>query len=119
MNLPILALLPWLAAAVLACLPTASRRLAAWLAGATALAVTALVMSSGPAVWPRLPVGTRLIWVTACSISDALLSVTAVASSAPVTRWPLPLRARSISAARVPKAQCSAVPKSTQLTAAR
>ena len=76
-------------------------------------------MSDGAAVWPRLPLATRSGLATACSISVALVTVTAVASSAPVTIWPLPERWRSISAAIVPKAQCSAVPKSTQLTIAR
>ena len=76
-------------------------------------------MSIGAEVWPRLPVATRLIWVSACSISVGLVKATAVASSAPVTIWPRPVCWRSISAARVPKAQCSAVPRSTQLTAAR
>ena len=76
-------------------------------------------MSTGAAVWPRLPVGTRLGAITACSISSALPKVTAVASSAPSTHWPLPVILRAISAAMVPKAQCSAVPKSTQGTCAR
>ena len=37
----------------------------------------------------------------------------------PPTIWSRPLLPRSIQAASVPNAQCSAVPKSTQLTAAR
>ena len=76
-------------------------------------------MSFGAAVWARLPVAMRLGFTTACSISVALVTVTAVASSAPVTICPLPERARSINAAMAPNAQCSAVPKSTQLAIAR
>jgi hypothetical protein len=66
-----------------------------------------------------LPVGTRLAAITACSISVALVKESAVASNAPSTICPRPDFAFSISAASVPNAQCSAVPKSTQLTAAR
>src|SRR5258708_22687166 len=76
-------------------------------------------MSAGAAVGPRLPVGTRLAAITACSINVALVKDNAVASRAPSTIWPRPDFAFSISAASVPNAQCSAVPKSTQLTAAR
>ena len=75
--------------------------------------------STGAEVWPRLPVGTRLTWATCCSISVPLVTAMAVASRAPVTIWPWPVWLRCISAAMVPKAQCSAVPKSTQLAAAR
>jgi hypothetical protein len=42
-----------------------------------------------------------------------------VIGSVPVTIWPWPERWRSISAASVPKAQCSAVPKPTQLAVLR
>ena len=46
-------------------------------------------------------------------------SLTAVASSAPSTIWPLPVSLRAMRAAIVPNAQCRAVPKSTQGTCAR
>jgi multicomponent K+:H+ antiporter subunit A len=51
MTLLALALLPWLAAIVTACLPVASRRGAAAVAGAAALGVTALVLHSAGAVF--------------------------------------------------------------------
>src|SRR5260221_300827 len=59
-------------------------------------------MSAGAAVWPRLPVGTRLAAITACSINVALVKDNAVASRAPSTIWPRPDFAFSISAASVP-----------------
>jgi len=51
LTLLLIALLPWLGAALVACLPGAARQAAAWLAGFTALAITALVLASGPAVF--------------------------------------------------------------------
>jgi multicomponent K+:H+ antiporter subunit A len=50
-TLLLLALLPWLGAVLVACLPGNARRAAAWLAGLTALAATALVLATGPAVF--------------------------------------------------------------------
>lgn len=50
MSLPLLALLPWLGAILMAFLPTPARRAAAVLAGAVALAVFALVLAATPAV---------------------------------------------------------------------
>jgi multicomponent K+:H+ antiporter subunit A len=50
-TLLLLALLPWLGALLVACLPGHARRGAALLAGITALAATALVLATGPAVF--------------------------------------------------------------------
>jgi multicomponent K+:H+ antiporter subunit A len=50
-SLPAFALAPWLGALLVACLPAQARRLAAWLAGATALFVTAGVLLAAPAVF--------------------------------------------------------------------
>ena len=51
MTLLALALLPWLGAALVACLPGTARRAAAWVAGVTALVVTALALASASAVF--------------------------------------------------------------------
>jgi multicomponent K+:H+ antiporter subunit A len=58
MSLLLLALLPWAGAALVACLRPEARRTAAWLAGAVALAGTALVLAAAPAVFG----GTVLHW---------------------------------------------------------
>jgi len=50
-SLLLLALMPWLGAILVACLPDNARRAAAVFAGLTALAVTALVLAAGPAVF--------------------------------------------------------------------
>jgi len=51
MTLLALALLPWGGAALVACLHPDARRTAAWLAGAVALAATAMVLAATPAVF--------------------------------------------------------------------
>src|ERR1700694_3323069 len=58
-------------------------------------------------------------WPDHRSINVALVKDNAVASNAPSTICPRPDLPRTIRAASVPNAQCSAVPKSTQFTAAR
>ena len=60
MTLPALALLAWVAAVAVACLPTASRRAAAWVAGAAALGVCALALAAAPSVFA----GEVLAWST-------------------------------------------------------
>ena len=49
--IPLLALLPWLGALLLACLPAGARRGAAWMAGAVVLAALALVLAIAPAIF--------------------------------------------------------------------
>ena len=51
MSLLLLALLPWIAAAVVGCLPATSRRGVAWAAGLAVLAVTALAIDAAGAVF--------------------------------------------------------------------
>jgi multicomponent K+:H+ antiporter subunit A len=51
MSLIWLALTPYIGAALIACLPNSARKTAAWLAGATALAALAIVLTAAPAVF--------------------------------------------------------------------
>jgi multicomponent K+:H+ antiporter subunit A len=63
MNLPLLALLPWLGAVLVACLPGRARRSAAWLAGAAALGVTGLALACAPALYGGAVLRWSLPWL--------------------------------------------------------
>ncbi|MDH5340798.1 MAG: proton-conducting transporter membrane subunit, partial [Rubrivivax sp.] len=67
-TLPLLALLPWLAATLVACLPAASRRGAAWLAGAAALGVTALALAQADRVFAGQVLRWSLPWLPALGL---------------------------------------------------
>ena len=64
-----LASLPWLGAALTACLRPDARRTAAWLAGATALAAAALVLAAAPAVFGGEVLCWSAPWVPALGLS--------------------------------------------------
>jgi multicomponent K+:H+ antiporter subunit A len=68
MTLLALALLPWIAAAVVACLPLDSRRGAAWLAGLAALGVTALALQFAPQVFDGQVLAWSVPWLPALGI---------------------------------------------------
>jgi multicomponent K+:H+ antiporter subunit A len=72
MTLPLLALLPWLGALLLACLPTGSRRGTAWLAGLVALLATALALSQAGAVLGGQVLRWSVDWVPALGLSLGL-----------------------------------------------
>jgi multicomponent K+:H+ antiporter subunit A len=67
-ELWLLALLPWLGAAAVACVPTRSKRGAAWLAGAVALAALALVFASAPAVFGGAVLAVSVPWLPALGL---------------------------------------------------
>jgi multicomponent K+:H+ antiporter subunit A len=63
MSLWLLALLPWAAAIVVACLPASSRRGAAWVAGAATLGVLALALHAAGPVFAGEVRGVALPWL--------------------------------------------------------
>jgi multicomponent K+:H+ antiporter subunit A len=68
MTLLALALLPWIAAAVVACLPVASRRSVAWAAGFSALGVTALALHFAQPVFEGEVLTWSVPWLPALGI---------------------------------------------------
>jgi multicomponent K+:H+ antiporter subunit A len=68
MTLLALALLPWIAAAVVACLPAASRRSVAWAAGLAALGVTALALHLAQPVFEGQVLAWSVPWLPALGI---------------------------------------------------
>ncbi len=64
----LLVLLPWLGAALVACLPRAPRQAAAWLGGAVALAALAVVMACAPAVFGGQVLGVSVAWLPALGL---------------------------------------------------
>jgi len=73
MSLALLALLPWLGAVLVACLPVgtggpAARRAAALMAGAIALLATGLVLASAPAVFAGEVLRVGVPWVPALGL---------------------------------------------------
>jgi multicomponent K+:H+ antiporter subunit A len=69
MSLLALALLPWLAAALLACLPADARRASAWLAGAAALAVAGLALALAPPVFGGQVLRWAVPWMPALGVN--------------------------------------------------
>jgi multicomponent K+:H+ antiporter subunit A len=69
MTLLALALLPWIAAAVVACLPASSRRGAAWVAGAAALGVVLLTLQHAQPVFEGLVPGWSVDWLPALGVN--------------------------------------------------
>jgi multicomponent K+:H+ antiporter subunit A len=61
--LPILALLPFAGAALLATMPSQSRRAAAWVAGAVALLAVAILLMAAPSVYAGEVLRWRIDWV--------------------------------------------------------
>ena len=72
MTLALLALLPWLGAAVVACLPRPARRLAAALSGAVALAALALVLQAAPTVFGGEVLRASVPWLPALGLNLGL-----------------------------------------------
>ncbi|MBL8361171.1 MAG: monovalent cation/H+ antiporter subunit A [Rubrivivax sp.] len=72
MTLPLLALLPWLGALLVACLPAGARRGCAAVAGAVALAVTALVLQSAAAVQAGEVLRWGVAWLPALGLDLGL-----------------------------------------------
>jgi multicomponent K+:H+ antiporter subunit A len=72
MKLFLLASLPWLAAALVSCLPAAARRAQAGVAGAAALAVTALAVQAGPAVLGGQVLRASVEWLPALGMDLGL-----------------------------------------------
>ena len=72
MTLPLLALLPWLGAMLVACLPSGARRGCAAVAGAVALAVTALVLQSAAAVQAGEVLRWGVAWLPALGLDLGL-----------------------------------------------
>ena len=70
--LPALALVPWLGAALVACVPVQARRTAAWVAGFTALAATALVLLSAPQVFAGEVLRWTLPWMPTLGLDFSL-----------------------------------------------
>jgi multicomponent K+:H+ antiporter subunit A len=68
MTLLALALLPWMAAAVVGCLPAASRRSVAWAAGVAALGVTALALHLAQPVFEGEVLKWSVPWLPALGI---------------------------------------------------
>jgi multicomponent K+:H+ antiporter subunit A len=68
MTLLALALLPWIGAAVVACLPAASRRAAAWVAGTTALGASGLTLAQAGAVFGGQVLGWSVPWLPALGL---------------------------------------------------
>ena len=68
MTLLLLALLPWVGAALEACLKRDARRTAAWMAGAVALAGLALVLAAAPAVFGGEVLRWSVPWVGALGL---------------------------------------------------
>ena len=68
MTLLALALLPWIAAAVVACLPVDSRRGVAWASGFAALGVTALALHLAPPVFNGEVLAWSVPWLPALGI---------------------------------------------------
>ncbi|MDZ7592454.1 MAG: proton-conducting transporter membrane subunit [Rubrivivax sp.] len=71
-SLLLLAALPWLGAVAMAGVPPGARRGAAWLAGATALAALALVMSTAPAVFGGEILRFSVPWLPALGLDFGL-----------------------------------------------
>jgi multicomponent K+:H+ antiporter subunit A len=71
-SLLLLAALPWIGAAVVACLPPAARRGSAWIAGAVALAATALVLAAAPAVFGGEVLRFSVAWLPALGLDFGL-----------------------------------------------
>jgi multicomponent K+:H+ antiporter subunit A len=69
MTLLALALLPWIAAAVVACLPANSRRSAAWVAGAAALGVVLLTLQHAQPVFDGEVPGWSVAWLPALGVN--------------------------------------------------
>ena len=67
-SLPLLALLPWLGALLMACLPQAARRASALLAGCVAVATTALVLTAAPAVFGGEVLRWGMAWMPALGL---------------------------------------------------
>ncbi len=67
--LPVLALLPFAGAALLAALPSQSRRGAAWVAGAVALLAVAILLMAAPAVYSGQVLRWRIDWVPALGLA--------------------------------------------------
>ena len=72
MSLFLLASLPWLAAAVVACLPVAARRVQAGVAGTAALGVTALALQAGAAVLDGQLLRASVEWLPALGLDLGL-----------------------------------------------
>ena len=68
----LLAALPWIGAAVVACLPPAARRRSAWIAGAAAVAATALVLAAAPAVFGGEVLRFGVPWLPALGLDFGL-----------------------------------------------
>jgi len=67
--LPVLALLPFAGAALLATLPAQSRQAAAWVAGAVALLAVAILLMAAPAVYAGEVLRWRINWVPALGLA--------------------------------------------------
>ncbi len=72
MSLFLLAVLPWSAAVLVSCLPAAARRAQAGLAGAAALAVTALALHKAPAVFGGQVLRASVDWLPALGLDLGL-----------------------------------------------
>jgi len=68
----LLAALPWIGAVVVACLPPAARRRSAWIAGAVAVATTALVLAAAPAVFGGEVLRFGVPWLPALGLDFGL-----------------------------------------------
>ena len=68
MTLAVLALLPWMGALLVGCLPGSARRGAALLAGAVALAVSALVLAAAPTVFAGEVLRWSVPWLPALGL---------------------------------------------------
>ena len=71
-SLLVLAALPWLGAIAMATVPAAARRIAAWLAGAVALAALALVLAAAPAVFGGEVLRFSVPWLPALGLDFGL-----------------------------------------------
>jgi multicomponent K+:H+ antiporter subunit A len=69
MSLLALALLPWLAAAAVACLPARARRTSAWVAGAAALGVVGMALWLAPAVFGGHVLRWAVPWMPALGLN--------------------------------------------------
>ncbi len=72
MSLAAIALAPWVGAAVVACLPVHACKAAAWIAGAVALAVTALLLASAPQVFAGEVLRVSAPWVPTLGLELSL-----------------------------------------------
>lgn len=68
MSLAALALLPWLGALLMACLPGSARRASALLAGLVAVIITALVLAAAPAVFAGEVLRWNVAWLPALGL---------------------------------------------------